>query len=227
MADDKDEDSRKEEAGRMNSKRKTAWELFFRRVMSELFVPGARILDVGGGLRVDQKRGNVTDPNRAWIKPLLERVTYEVMDPVPTYHPDFVGDVKDIPRPDASFDAVICLAVLEHVDKPWLAMDEMYRVLRPGGKLFMYVPFLCPYHAMPGYYGDYFRYTEDGIHSLCAAFERVEIVPVRGPVETLVHMLPGRIAFKSLRRIARFMDARRSSSGKQVSGYNVLAVKSR
>lgn len=211
----------------MSSKREPAWEQSFKRAISELFVPGARVLDIGGGLRVDRSRGNVEDPSRAWIKPLLEHVTYEVMDPVTTYHPDFVGDVKDIPRPDASYNAVICMAVLEHVDKPWVAMDEMYRVLRPGGKLLLYVPFLYPYHAMPGYYGDYFRYTEDGIRSLCSAFESVEVTPVRGPVETLVNMLPSRIAFKALRKAARMIDARRSSSGKQVSGYNVLAKKSK
>lgn len=209
----------------MSSKREPAWEKFFKKAVSELFVPGARILDVGGGLRVDESRGNVIDPNRAWIKPLLEHVTYEVMDPVPTYHPDFVGDVKDIPRPDASFDAVVCLAVLEHVDKPWVAMDEMHRVLKPEGKLFMYVPFLYPYHAMPGYYGDYFRYTEDGIRSLCSNFESVELILVRGPAETIVNLLPGKLAFKFLRAVARMIDTRRSSSGKQVSGYNVLAKK--
>jgi SAM-dependent methyltransferase len=211
----------------MSSKHEPAWEQFFRRAITELIVPGARILDVGHGLRVDEKRGNVVDPTRAWIKPLLEYVTYEVMDTVPTYHPDFVGDVKDIPRPDASYDVVICMAVLEHVDKPWVAMDEIYRVLRPGGKLLMYVPFLYPYHAMPGYYGDYFRYTEDGIRSLCSAFESVEVASVRGPVETLVNMLPNRIAFDALRKAARMIDARRKSSGKQVSGFTVLAKKQR
>jgi len=211
----------------MNEKREPKWERFLKRAISDIIVPGARILDVGGELRIDKERGNVADPSRAWIKPLLERVTYEVMDPVSTYHPDFIGDVKDIPRPDASYDAVICMAVLEHVDKPWVAMDEMYRVLQPGGKLLLYVPFLYPYHAMPGYYGDYFRYTEDGIRSLCAAFESVELAPVRGPAEMIVNLLPNNIAFNGLRTIARWMDTKRSSSGKQVSGYNVLAQKAR
>jgi len=80
---------------------------------------------------------------------------------------------------------------------------------------------------MPGYYGDYFRYTEDGIRSLCAAFESVELAPVRGPAEMIVNLLPNNIAFNGLRTIARWMDTKRSSSGKQVSGYNVLAQKAR
>ena len=203
---------------------KPFWEQFFEESVHRIFQPGARILDIGAGLRIDASRGNREDPARAWIKPLLAGVTYRVLDPVPTYHPDIVGDVMSLPLPDASEDAIICLAVLEHVSRPWDAMREMHRVLKPGGCLFLYVPFLSPYHALEGYYGDYFRFTEDGLRSLCGEFESVKIAAVRGPVETLAHLVPGRQKF--LRRIGRWIDGVRLGSGKQVSGYYLLAQKS-
>lgn len=200
----------------------TSWESFFEQTVRRIFIPGARVLDVGGGLRIDGTRGNREDPARAWIKSLLADVRYEILDPVATYHPDIVGDVMALSLPDASYDAVICLAVLEHVPRPWDAIREMRRVLVPEGWLFLYVPFLSPYHAMPGYYGDFFRYTEDGIRSLCESFTDVQIVPVRGPMETIGHLLPGRFG-TMLRPIGRVVDRVRSWSGKQTAGYFVAA----
>lgn len=206
------------------NKQMAAWEVFFRESVSELLVPGKRILDIGSGLRVDPDKGNVVDPSRAWMKSLLEHVSYHVMDPVDTYHPDIVGDIMRMPIPDASYDGMVCLAVLEHVPRPWDAMTEMFRVLVPGGKLLLYVPFLYPYHAMPGYYGDYFRFSEEAIRSLCEPYAQVKICSVRGPGETVANLLPGRLrAFFS--PIGRWVDQHRSASGKQVSGFYVLATK--
>ena len=202
----------------------TPWEVFFEESIRRMLRPGARVLDVGGGLRVDASRGNVEDPARAWIKPLLVETSYQVLDPVETYHPDIVGDVMALALPDASFDAVLCLAVLEHVPRPWDAVREMHRVLAPGGTLLLYVPFLSPYHAMPGYYGDYFRYTEDGLRSLCSDFVSLRLSAVRGPVETITHLLPGALG-RLLGPLGRVLDRMRPHSGKQVSGYYVLASK--
>lgn len=200
----------------------TSWDQFFNESVRALFAPGARILDVGGGLRVDASRGNVEDPKRSWIKPLLSEVAYEVMDPVDTYHPDIVGDVMAMPIPDASYDAVICLAVLEHVPRPWDAIREMKRVLKPGGTVFLYVPFLSPYHAMPGYYGDYIRLTGDGIRALLDGWEDVRVQPVRGPMETLTHLMPG-FLHDLFAPLGRFIDRLRSGSGNQTSGHYATA----
>lgn len=43
------------------------------------------------------------------------------------------GWAEDLPVPTASQDLVLCESVVEHVDSPRMALDEMYRVLRPGG----------------------------------------------------------------------------------------------
>jgi predicted SAM-dependent methyltransferase len=48
---------------------------------------------------------------------------------------------------DGQVDAVICLEVLEHVGYPFRAAGELVRVLRPGGRLLLTVPFLTSYHG--------------------------------------------------------------------------------
>ncbi|HTT67041.1 MAG TPA: class I SAM-dependent methyltransferase [Gemmatimonadales bacterium] len=97
--------------------------------------PDAAVLDIGcrdGGLR----------------RFLPPGVRYQGMDITPEFAgPDIVvRDVSDgIPFPDASFDHVFCIEVLEHVPNPYGALREMHRVLRPGGVLVLSVP--NPYHV--------------------------------------------------------------------------------
>ena len=79
-----------------------------------------------------------------------------------------------MPFKDNSVDGIICNAVLEHVDNPFQAMDELYRILSYGGELAFYVPWIWQYHSVPC---DYFRYTQDGIRSLTDRFSEVQIAP--------------------------------------------------
>ena len=83
-------------------------------------------------------------PRPTLIKELREsghRVTG--VEPLPTYlgaARDYLGGADDIlqgsaealPAADTSYDLVLCESVLEHVDSPRLALDQMHRVLRPG-----------------------------------------------------------------------------------------------
>jgi SAM-dependent methyltransferase len=202
-----------------------AWETFFEKAVRDSLKPETRVLDIGAGLRADDTRGNRVDKKRAWIKPLLTQVRYDVLDPVDTYKPDIVGDLQAMPIDEAFYDSVICLAVLEHVPRPWDGVREMLRVLRPGGFLFLYVPFLAPYHAEPGYYSDFWRFTDEGIKALLYEFDDVQLVPVRGPVETLAHLLPRPIHNKFFLWLGRRLDGFRKASGKQASGFYVTARK--
>jgi SAM-dependent methyltransferase len=51
---------------------------------------------------------------------------------------DYLADTVELPFPDDSFDAVLSLGVLEHVAHPERSLDELHRVLRPHGKLYVY-----------------------------------------------------------------------------------------
>lgn len=68
---------------------------------------------------------------------------------------DIVSDIAAIPAPDASFDAVICTEVFEHLPDPVAAVREFGRLLKPGGTLVLTAPFcslthFAPYHFASG-----------------------------------------------------------------------------
>ena len=48
------------------------------------------------------------------------------------------GDAGRLPFRDASFDAVCCFAALHMMAEPWTALDEMARVLTPGGRIALF-----------------------------------------------------------------------------------------
>ena len=73
-----------------------------------------------------------------------------------TRHIDLVCDITDIPEPDQSFDVILCSEVFEHLTDPQLALDELARLLKPGGKLILTAPFsslvhFAPYHFATGF----------------------------------------------------------------------------
>lgn len=70
---------------------------------------------------------------------------------------DIVCDITDIPEPDASFDAILCLEVLEHVPDPRAVIVELSRLLRPGGRLIMSAPFCSLTHFAPHHYATGFN----------------------------------------------------------------------
>jgi SAM-dependent methyltransferase len=76
----------------------------------------------------------------------------------------FCGDIQDMGMlADESYDAAICLDVLEHVPDPCRALRETSRILAPGGLLILSVPHLSRLHDEPH---DYYRYTRHGLRYL-------------------------------------------------------------
>ena len=72
---------------------------------------------------------------------------------------DYVCDITDIPVDDASFDAVLCSEVIEHVPDPVAVIDEFARILKPGGKLMLTAPLGSGIHQEPyHYYGGFTPY---------------------------------------------------------------------
>lgn len=83
-----------------------------------------------------------------------------------------IGDAQAIGLVDAVFDVVLCTEVLEHLPEPQRAIDEMFRVLKPGGTLLLTTRFLFPIHDAPH---DYFRFTKYGLRHLLRRFEVLEL----------------------------------------------------
>lgn len=196
------------------------WDEFYREKCIDMFTSSKEVIDIGGSLRLGQGKGNVASDKNKWLLPYVEKVDYKILDPVPDYNPDIIGDIHDLPFEDNSKEAILCLAVLEHVKNPIKAMEELYRVLQPGGKLLIYVPFLYYYHAHEGYYGDYWRFTHDTLKMFAEPFSEYEIVPVRLPIETLIRLTPlGRSNFFifAARKLDQIFYAKKDS--RQVSGY--------
>lgn len=87
-------------------------------------------------------------------------------------------DIENIPFAEASADVVINIAVLEHVPNPEKVMGEIYRILKKGGIVYTYFPFMQPYHASPF---DFSRRTIEGLKILHKDFEIKEIRTGAGP----------------------------------------------
>jgi hypothetical protein len=111
------------------------------------------VLDCGAGLR-DRYFPNV--------------VNYEIVAYGTT---DVLGVGEKLPFQDATFDAVFSFAVLEHVKDPFACSRELLRVLKPGGTLYVQVPFLQPVHGYPHHY---YNMTLTGMRNLFGDAIRVE-----------------------------------------------------
>ena len=113
------------------------------------------------------------------------------------YNCDLHLDVCAIEQSDDSYDAVICLEVLEHCADPFAASRELLRILRPGGALFLTVPFLTGYHGHPdsgsgshSEYPDYWRFTHQGLARMFSDLDDLEVTPLDGPLEFRFRMTP-------------------------------------
>lgn len=137
-----------------------------RRRFVASFPSGSRLLNLGAGFR----------PSPAGFR-AMDR------DPLPGI--DVVGDMGALPLRTASVDGLLCETVMEHVPEGALAFAELGRVLKPGGRMFLTLPFLWPYHASPH---DYRRWTESGVKRELAGFEILALGLCGGPTTTLVNV---------------------------------------
>ena len=90
---------------------------------------------------------------------------------------DIVSDILNIPEPDATFDAVLCTEVLEHLPDPVRALDEMARLLRPGGMFIITAPFWSLTHFAPYHYATGFNRYFYEFHLGRLGFDIVDMIP--------------------------------------------------
>lgn len=155
---------------------RNAWVAAVAKTIPE----GALVLDAGAG--------------ECQYKPLLAHTEYRAQDFAQYYgmtdgpqqeqwhygQLDYVCDITDIPVDTDTFDAVICTEVLEHLSEPVAALEELTRVLKPGGVMILSAPLGCglhqePHHYFGGFTPWFYRHFFEKF-----GIEPVEITPLGG-----------------------------------------------
>lgn len=137
------------------------WErrrLFLRYI--ERLPDGLRVLDVGGRIQ----------PYRPFLEEKCSE--YFAVDPQLNGLVSAVAIGEQLPFPDASFDLVICTQVLSYVHEPSRVVEEIQRVLKTGGYLFLSAPAFFPPH-----HDEHWRFLPEGLRLLLRSFSSVEISP--------------------------------------------------
>jgi len=102
---------------------------------------------------------------------------------------DIISDIASIPVAGGSYDAVMCIEVLEHIPHPKEALAELYRVLKPKGKLILTVPFATVVHYSPYYfYSGFSKYFCNKILN-DIGFKEISIIPNGNFYENLAQEL--------------------------------------
>ncbi|RAJ98159.1 methyltransferase family protein [Larkinella arboricola] len=144
---------------------------YVRRIARQI-PAGATLLDVGAG--------------ECQYKPFFAHTRYRSTDWCGTtdHHRysagiDYICPADDLPLGNASVEYVLCTQVLEHVRHPERVIQELARVLKPGGLLFLTVPQSWEEHEQPY---DYHRFTRFALQAYADdhGFEVEEIRPQGG-----------------------------------------------
>lgn len=131
-----------------------ALDKFMRKAGAEGNNKNKKVLDIGAG--------------ELPYKEYFNKCIYESQDVVNNSQGniDYICDATKIPVKNNSYDYIICTQVMEHLREPHLAMKEMYRVLKKGGKIFLTTHLCMEEHMLPY---DYFRYTRYGLEYLAVS----------------------------------------------------------
>lgn len=164
-----------------NKKYKFSRYAMYKRIQEffdEYELPVGRCLLVGDTLRGHGGEiGNTT---------LTEMLPKGCKISAPSY-PDV--DMQNMPYEDNTFDYVLADMVIEHVQKPWVGVEESRRVLKVGGIAIFTSALLHPIHGIPN---DYWRFTPDGLKILCENFSEVYQCEGMGDLKLVIDCLSGR-----------------------------------
>jgi SAM-dependent methyltransferase len=124
-----------------------------------------RVLDIGGR--------NATSRSHHTLRELSTNTATSIVstDVIADYSPDLVDDICNTQIPSGTFDGVYCAAVLEHVEDYGAAVDNIHRVLKPGGEVFIYVPFFWCFHDLM----DYHRFTFTELERMLRVFREYKL----------------------------------------------------
>lgn len=140
----------------------------YRSLREPLAGLSGKLLDVGCGNSPFRPLLNPTTSSYQGID-VKEAESFGYQNPDTIYY-----DGDTIPFPDASFDALLCTEVLEHVANPTKIIQEMHRVLKPGACGYITIPWSARFHYQPH---DYHRYTPSMLTALFSVFTACKISP--------------------------------------------------
>jgi SAM-dependent methyltransferase len=104
------------------------------------------VLDAGGG-----------SAQSSYLSLLRVHGQVESVNIDPARQPTYVADLNQpLPLEDGRYDTIISLNTLEHIHHDAFALSELARVLKPGGRMLLFVPFLYRIHGSPS---DYHRHS--------------------------------------------------------------------
>ena len=122
---------------------------------------GARTaLDFGAGIGTFSDSVGIAPENIHCVEPDSGARTYLANNGYQTH-----ANLSEVT--DSSIDYLFTLNVLEHIDDDSAAMRDIFRVLRPGGRLLVYVPaFMVLYTSMDAHVGHHRRYRIAGLRQV-------------------------------------------------------------
>lgn len=143
---------------------KSLMRIYLNRRLAQETLSG-EVLDVGCG-------GNTQYLN---FMPRTEGMHMHSVDPKIAAAIDF--ETESFPQKENTFDMVLVLNVLEHVFQYEHVLSEIHTVLKSGGTVIGFTPFLVRYHPDPH---DYFRYTDEALMRILnmKGFVDVRVEPI-------------------------------------------------
>jgi len=155
-------------------------------------------------------------------KKYLPHTKYFRLDIEKTAKPDILCDIHQIKWKSNFFDTIIATEVLEHLYEPQKAVNEIHRILKPGGTCILSTRFIYPYHPDPK---DYYRFTQDSLNYLFRNFSNIKIYSIGNRIQTAWEFISTGYAsvilniFNPLIALINFKDKRCAS------GFIVKAIK--
>ncbi|QZP17294.1 methyltransferase domain-containing protein [Methylophilales bacterium] len=174
-------------------------ERFIKKMAQEYDFKGNKILDIGAGSTYHS--GHFSKAK--YLSQDIIQNSYNTID--------YVYDIcsKDEILDSEAVNVILCAQVLEHLTAPQSALDEMFRVLKPGGKVYLTTHMAFEEHMLPH---DYWRFTEFGMR-LLAKNSKFEVIHFErhGATANLIHYAfwtwPIRTLFKNRSNVIYYLYA--------------------